>query len=67
LVDNLFPQIGSYTGQGQWNLSEVMDSTERRIIVEALENHTGNRTQTAKSLGIARPTLILKMKKHNIM
>ena len=67
LVDNLFPQIGSYTGQGQWNLSEVMDSTERRIIVEALEKHTGNRTQTAKSLGIARPTLILKMKKHNIM
>jgi Nif-specific regulatory protein len=66
LVDNLFPQYKSSNGQNQGKLSETMDSTERSIILEALEKHAGNRTQTAKSLGIARPTLILKMKKHKI-
>jgi len=66
LIDNSYPQSSSSSGQRHVKLSETMDSTERRVIMEALEKHAGNRTQTAKSLGIARPTLILKMKKHKI-
>jgi Nif-specific regulatory protein len=66
LVDNLYPEGRSHD-ESQGKLSETMDSTERRVIVEALKKYDGNRTQTAKSLGIARPTLILKMKKHKIV
>lgn len=66
LVNSLFPQGKTATGQGQGDLSEAISHTERRMILAALERHVGNRTQAAKSLGIARPTLILKMKKHKI-
>jgi len=52
--------------QGPNMLSEVIARTERSIILQALEAHAGNRTRAAKSLGIARPTLILKMNKHKI-
>ena len=47
-------------------LSEAIARTERNMILQALEKHNGNRTRAAKSLGIARPTLILKMNKHKI-
>ena len=66
LVNTLSPQGKTATGQGQGNLSEAISHTECRIILAALEKHAGNRTQAAKSLGIARPTLILKMKKYKI-
>ena len=52
--------------QGSNILAEVIAQTERNLIMQALEAHAGNRTRTAKSLGIARPTLILKMNKHKI-
>jgi len=66
LVDNLFPQSETITGQEQCNLSKAIAHAEKYMILAALQKHEGNRTRTAKSLGIARPTLILKMKKHKI-
>ena len=66
LVDSLFLQGETTSGREQDNLSEAVAHTERRMILAALERHTGNRTRAAKSLGITRPTLILKMKKHKI-
>jgi transcriptional regulator with PAS, ATPase and Fis domain len=59
-----FPQRAMTSGEKQSTLSERLDLLERRMILEALEQHAGNRTQAAKSLGIPRSTLILKMKKH---
>jgi len=52
--------------QGSNILSQVIARTERSIILQALETHNGNRTRAAKGLGIARPTLLLKMNKHKI-
>ena len=52
--------------QSQIKLEDAVNDTERRVILAKLKKHAGNRTHTAKALGITRPTLILKMKKHDI-
>ncbi len=39
------------------------DAQERRLIVEALERHDGNRTHAAKALGMPRSSLLYKMKR----
>jgi PAS domain S-box-containing protein len=39
---------------------------ERELIIETLAKHKGNRTFTARDLGISRSSLWRKMKKHNI-
>ena len=44
------------------NLREYMRNAERKAIKQALELHAGNRTQSAKSLGIHRTLLYKKMK-----
>jgi len=61
-----FSQNETARGQRHGKLTKSLDLLERHLILEALEQHHGNRTQAAKSLGITRPTLILKMKKHKI-
>jgi transcriptional regulator with GAF, ATPase, and Fis domain len=66
LTDTEFSQIETASDQSGGKLTDTIDRTECRIIKEALEKNAGNRTKTAKSLGIARPTLLLKMKKHKI-
>ena len=66
LLKGQFPESETTADQRQDSLSEAVAYTERRIILAALERHAGNRTRAAKSLGVARPTLILKMKKHKI-
>lgn len=66
LVKQPIFQGEAFVEQGSNKLTEVMARTERNVILQALEAHAGNRTKAAKSLGIARPTLIMKIKKHNI-
>ncbi len=66
LVQDRFTQVEAALDPRQNKLVAEVDHTERRMILAALEKHGGNRTQAAKSLGIARTTLLLKMKKHQI-
>ena len=43
-----------------------LDDLEKNTIIEALERNSGNISDAAKELGIARPTLYRKMEKYNI-
>jgi two-component system, NtrC family, response regulator HydG len=45
--------------------SRIKDA-EKKVIMDALQNHAGNQSMAAKSLGIGRTTLYRKMKKYNI-
>jgi DNA-binding protein Fis len=39
---------------------------ERRHILRVLKKCSGNRTEAAKALGLARSTLVVKLKGYNI-
>jgi len=42
---------------------EGLAEIERQAIVQALRQHNGNRTETARALGISRRTLIYKLQR----
>jgi two-component system response regulator FlrC len=44
-----------------WTPGRTLDDIERNVILEALQYHSGNRTHTAKSLGISIRTLRNKL------
>jgi len=48
------------------NLKEIVEDTERIAIVNAMLSHGGQKTKSAKSLGISRTQLYEKIKKYNI-
>ncbi len=48
------------------NTDETLDTTEAKAIKAAMDKYNGNISLVAKSLGISRPTLYAKLKKHNI-
>jgi two-component system, NtrC family, response regulator AtoC len=48
------------------NLREAMAAFERRLILAALEQCAGNRSEAARRLGIARTHLYAKMQEHGI-
>ena len=48
------------------NTDETLDTTESKAIKAAMDKYNGNISLVAKSLGISRPTLYAKLKKHNI-
>ncbi len=45
---------------------ERMDNFERQLIEEAMREHGGHQTRAASALGMARTTLIDKLKRHGI-
>ena len=45
---------------------ETLDMVEERTIRAAMDKYNGNLTHVAKALNISRPTLYMKLKKHNI-
>jgi DNA-binding NtrC family response regulator len=47
-------------------LKEAVAALERRMILRALENARGNRSEAARQLGIGRPQLYAKMQEHGI-
>jgi transcriptional regulator with PAS, ATPase and Fis domain len=47
-------------------LSEVINETERNTIVDCLRTLNGNKSETAKHLGISRTSLYEKMNKYNL-
>ena len=64
-VHNLPPTIPS--AANDFSTSDYRkDDAERQKILHALQQNNGNRTQTAKALGIDRTTLWRKMKRYGI-
>lgn len=48
-------------GRFGWSPGQTLDDIERYVILEALDHHKGNRTHTAKALGISIRTLRNKL------
>jgi PAS domain S-box-containing protein len=48
------------------SLSDTMDRFESEVIMQSLSKNKGNKTATAKSLGISVRNLYYKMEKHNL-
>lgn len=51
---------------GMDNAKDILESTEKGVIVQALHKSKGNRTKAAKLLNISRSTLYYKLKKFDI-
>lgn len=49
-----------------FNPKELMDDTEKFLLIQALTQTNGNRTEAAKILGISRSTLYQKIKKYHV-
>lgn len=50
----------------QMNLDSLLNSIEKHYIINALKKSSGNKTSTAKILGLKRTTLLARMKHYNI-
>ncbi len=49
-----------------YSLKEIINNTEKKVIMRALERTDGNRTEAAKKLGIAIRSLYYKLNKYGI-
>ncbi|MCB9765320.1 MAG: sigma 54-interacting transcriptional regulator [Alphaproteobacteria bacterium] len=54
-------------GVGEVGTPTDPEAAERRLLVEALERHGGNRSATARELGIPRSTLLYRMGRYGLM
>ena len=61
-VDNVIERVQPKKG----TLKEMMGQLERTLLRQALEEHGGNKSQTAKSLGITREGLHKKLKNYGM-
>ena len=59
--DRVVPETGSILPRGE--LRDVMNILEKRVISRCLDEHGGNRTRAAESLGISRQALQVKLAK----
>lgn len=50
-----------------WKPGKTLNEIERNVILEALKYHSGNRTHTAKALGISIRTLRNKLAEYRVM
>jgi two-component system response regulator FlrC len=50
-----------------WKPGRTLDEIERNVIIDALKHHEGNRTHTAKALGISIRTLRNKLAEYRVM
>jgi Nif-specific regulatory protein len=57
-VENILDRVHPTKG----TLREMMDQVEKWILIDALKEHGGNKSQTAKTLGITREGLHKKLK-----
>jgi two-component system nitrogen regulation response regulator GlnG len=59
--------IHQHLSRGQGSLlTALTDHVAKRVIAEALAACNGNRSQTAKRLGISRPTLLYRLAKYGL-
>jgi len=59
------PAALAQDGPEALTLNQVLDNTERRLLLEARQRH-GSQTLMAKALGIDQSTVARKLKKHGI-
>ncbi|WP_109514580.1 sigma-54 interaction domain-containing protein [Pseudomonas ovata] len=57
---------GVQPAPGPTVLRERMEQVERALLIESLNNNGGNRTRTARELGVARRTLLYRLQRLNI-
>jgi DNA-binding NtrC family response regulator len=50
-----------------WTPGQTLNDIERNVILEALKHHHGNRTHTAKALGISIRTLRNKLADYRLL
>ncbi|NLW43628.1 MAG: sigma 54-interacting transcriptional regulator [Syntrophomonadaceae bacterium] len=67
-VDDLPPDIKEDNLKSPliWEQSLNKDEIEKRLIMDCLRKHNGNRNLAAKELGISRATIFRKIKKYSI-
>jgi two-component system C4-dicarboxylate transport response regulator DctD len=51
---------------GQRAFGDFLDEAERSLLTEALRESNGNQSAAAQLLGLPRPTLHAKLRKHGI-
>ena len=64
--DLSLPQDVQLPDMTEKTLDDAIDEVEKRIILDALATHEGNKIEAAKALGISRASLYNKLKKHDI-
>jgi DNA-binding NtrC family response regulator len=64
--DSTIGQAASKEIEDGFGLKEKVEAFERGLILQALREYGGNRSETARRLGIGRVTLLDKMKKYGI-
>jgi len=52
--------------RNSYSLRKALRADEKRIVINALRAHNGNRTHTAHALGISRRTLLNRIRFHGI-
>ncbi|MBD3178461.1 MAG: hypothetical protein GF417_02095 [Candidatus Latescibacteria bacterium] len=55
-----------FYGGGELSLRDAVERLERRMIKNALESCRGNRTRSARHLGISRQGLLNKIKRYEL-
>ena len=60
------PALGNQAESG-WKLGRTLDEIEKNVILDALKHFEGNRTHTAKALGISIRTLRNKLAQFRVM
>jgi len=60
---------GGHVGadKNPWSPGETLNDIERMVILQALDYHQGNRTHTAKALGISIRTLRNKLAEYRVL
>jgi DNA-binding NtrC family response regulator len=61
MVDYQAQMAAMDASANSWSPGRTLDDIERNVILEALNYHQGNRTHTAKALGISIRTLRNKL------
>jgi transcriptional regulator of acetoin/glycerol metabolism len=51
---------------GTQTLGAALDALERDMLIESLKNANGNISETARTLGLTRRGVYLKMRKHGL-
>ncbi|MGM0419668.1 MAG: sigma 54-interacting transcriptional regulator [Bacillota bacterium] len=59
------PRLESFSFEN-YSLKEMLNETEKKLIIQALEDTEGNRTEAANLLGIAVRSLYYKLEKYGI-
>ncbi len=66
LLEPAAPTVAQAPRTGPLALKEILAETERRVILQALEQENWNRTRAARVLGISRRQLFDKIQQYGL-